>query len=59
MKMDSFWLKIQKNSVIKGDSYSQLFKGTYIKKKKSDVTKNRKELIKNLMRQWQVKLSVA
>lgn len=56
MKMASFWLKIQKNSVIKGDSYSQLFKGTYIKKrKKSDVTKNRKELIKNLMRRWQVK----
>lgn len=58
MKMASFWLKIQKNSVIKGDSYSQLFKGTYIKKK-SDVTKNRKELIKHLMRWWQVKLSVA
>ena len=33
MKMSSFWLKIQKNSVIKGDSYSQLFKGTYIEKK--------------------------
>lgn len=33
MKMASFWRKIQKNSVIKGDSYSQLFKGTSIKKK--------------------------
>lgn len=45
--------KIHKNPVIKGRSNSQLFKGTYIKKrekkkKESDVSKTRKALIRAL-----------
>lgn len=59
MKMASF---LTKNSEEFSDQRRFLLPAVQrdlYEKKKSDVTKNRKELIKNLMRRWQVKLSAA